>query len=94
MVAKRTIHAPDWIEEKELLSLLLSHAATKYEYYASRSRGFETKYGHDFGSFKRSIDESNEESFSQWDDLIAWEAFDAATQQWKTRYEELQACLK
>jgi len=94
MVAERTIHAPDWIEEKELLSLLLSHAATKYEYYASRSRNFEAKYGHDYVTFKKRVDGSKQESFSQWDDLIAWEAFDAATQQWKTRYEELQSCLK
>jgi len=93
MVAKRTISAPDWLEENELLSLLLSHAATKYEYFASRARAFAAKYGCDYAAFKKSVEEANEESFAQWDDLIAWEAFDAASREWKTRCEELQACF-
>ncbi len=93
MVAKRTISAPDWLEENELLSLLLSHAATKYEYFASRTRTFAVKYGSDYAAFKKRVEEAKDESFAEWDDLIAWEAFDAASREWKTRYEELQACL-
>jgi len=93
MVAQRTINAPDWLEENELLALLLSHATTKYEYFASRARTFATKYGCEYAAFKKSVEEANDESFTQWDDLIAWEAFDAASQEWKTRYEELRACL-
>jgi len=93
MVAQRTINAPDWLEENELLALLLSHATTKYEYFASRARTFATKYGCDYATFKKSVEEANGESFTEWDDLIAWEAFDAASQEWKARYEELRACL-
>ena len=93
MVAKRTISAPDWLEEKELLSLLLSHAATKHEYFASRARAFTAKYGSEYAAFKKHIEGARDESFSGWDDLIAWEAFDAASREWKTRYEELRACL-
>jgi hypothetical protein len=93
MVAKRTINAPDWVGEKELLSLLLSHAATKYEYFASRKQAYATQYGSDFAAFKKRIDDAKEESFTAWDDLIAWEAFDVAAQEWKARYEELEACL-
>jgi hypothetical protein len=93
MVAKRTIHAPDWVEERELLSLLLSHTAIKYEYFASRARAFETKHGCDFKTFKKRVDESKEESFINWDDLIAWEAIDSASQEWKARHQELQACF-
>lgn len=93
MVAKKSIAAPDWLEEKELLSLLLSHAATKYEYFASRARTFAAKYGCDYAAFKKHVEEAQEESFAEWDDLIAWEAFDAASREWKTRYEELQACF-
>lgn len=93
MVAKKTLNAPDWLEENELLSLLLSHAATKYEYFASRARAFAAKYGSDYPAFKKHVEEAKDESFAEWDDLIAWEAFDAASREWKTRYEELQACL-
>jgi hypothetical protein len=93
MVAKKSIAAPDWLEEKELLSLLLSHAATKYEYFASRARAFAAKHGCDFAVFKKRVEEAQDESFAEWDDLIAWEAFDAASREWKTRYEELQACF-
>lgn len=93
MVVKKTIHAPEWVEERELWSLLLSHATTKYEYFASRARAFETKHGCDLTAFKKQIDDSKEESFTNWDDLVAWEAFDAASQEWKTRHEELRACF-
>ncbi len=94
MVARRKLNAPDWLEEKELLSLLLSHAATKHEYFASRNRAFEAKYGSDFITFKKQIENAQDESFTAWDDMIAWESLDAASEQWKTRYEELLACLK
>lgn len=93
MVAPKSIAAPDWLEEKELLSLLLSHAATKYEYFSSRARAFAAKYGCDYPAFKKRVQETKEESFGEWDDLIAWEAFDAASREWKTRCEELQACF-
>ncbi len=93
MVAKKTLNAPDWLDENELLSLLLAHAATKYEYFASRARPFAVKYGCDYPAFKKRAEEAKDESFAEWDDLIAWEAFDAASREWKTRYEELQACL-
>ncbi len=93
MVVKRTIKVLQWLEESELLALLLSHATTKYEYFATRSRAFAAKYGCDYTAFKKRIEDSKEESFAEWDDLIAWEAFDAAARQWKSRYEELEACL-
>lgn len=93
MVAKKSIAAPDWLEENELLSLLLSHAATKHEYFASRARVFAAKYGCDYATFKQRIEEAKDESFAEWDDLIGWEAFDAASREWKNRYEELQACF-
>ncbi|MCG3120494.1 MAG: hypothetical protein ALAOOOJD_03226 [bacterium] len=93
MVAQKSLVAPDWLEEKELLSLLLSHATTKYEYFASRARAFAAKYGCDYSAFKKRVEETKDESFVEWDDLIAWEAFDAASREWKTRYEELQACF-
>lgn len=93
MLTKRTINAPDWLEEKDFLSLLLSLAATKHEYFDSRNRVFATKYGCDYEAFKERVEKSQTESFASWDDLIAWEAFHIASQEWKARYEELQACL-
>ncbi len=93
MLAKRTINAPDWLEENELLSLLLSHATTKYENFASRTRAFVAKHGCEFIVFKKRVEETDQESFAEWDDLIAWEAFEQASLEWQTRCEELQACL-
>jgi len=94
LAVKRTISVPQWLEENELLALLLSHTTTKYEYFASRVRAFAAKHGCDYVTFKKRIEESKDESFTEWDDLIAWEAFDAASQEWKARYEELQACFE
>ncbi len=94
MIAKRTVNVPRWLAENEILAMSLSHATTKYEYYASRERVFSAKYGCDFKSFKQRVESAKEESFTEWDDLIAWEALDAASREWKSRYEELRACLK
>ncbi|MFQ5641476.1 MAG: hypothetical protein ACE5IR_26160 [bacterium] len=93
MLTNKKINIPDWLGENELLSLVLSHATTKYEYFASRARMYAEKYGTNFETFKKRIEEANDESFSEWDDLIAWEAFETAAEEWKDRYEELQACL-
>jgi len=65
MVAKRTISAPDWLEENELLCLLLSHAAIKYEYFASRTRTFAVKYGSDYAAFKKRVEEAKDEFFAE-----------------------------
>lgn len=92
MVTKKSIRLPDWLKENELLSLALSHASVKYEYFASRSRSFADKYGTDFLTFKKRIENENE-SFSDWDDFIEWEAFETAASEWKERCEELRACL-
>ena len=93
LAIKRTISVPPWLEENEVLTLLLSYATTKYKYFASRGRAFAAKYGCDYMTFKKRVEETGDESFAEWDDLIAWEALDTAAQEWKTRYEELQACL-
>lgn len=90
---KRTVSVPQWLEENELIALLLSHSTTKYEYFSSRARVFAAKHGCDYLTFKKRLEESEDESFTEWDDLIAWEAFDSAAQEWKNRHEELQACL-
>ncbi len=94
MLTKKRINLPDWLGENELHSLIISHANTKYEYFASRARMYSEKYGVDFKSFKKRVEEAKKESFSQWDDFIAWEAYESAAEEWKARYEELQACLK
>ena len=31
--------------------------------------------------------------FSEYDDLLAWEAFEIAAEEWKARTEELRACM-
>lgn len=93
LAVKRTISVPQWLEENEVLALLLSYATTKYEYFATRARAFAAKYGCDYMTFKKRIEESGDESFNEWDDLMAWEALDTAAQEWKARHEELQTCL-
>ncbi len=94
MLTKKKVNIPDWLEENDVLSLALSHATTKYEYFASRTRMYSEKYGTDYKSFKKKIENAKNESFDEWDDLIAWESFETAAEEWKARYEELHACLK
>lgn len=93
MLLKKKVNVPEWLKENDLISLLLSHATTKYEYFASRARIYSEKYGADYKSFKKKIEQSNNESLNQWDDLIEWEAYETAAEEWRARSEELKTCL-
>lgn len=80
------------IKNIEIVGLLLDKALGKRDFYKSKIRIFESKYGTDFASFKkRSI--SGEESFEEWDDLILWEGFVLAYDEWNKKYEELRHCM-
>lgn len=63
----------DIASSKEIIAMLLDKALSKAEYFGSRCRAFEEKYGMDVISFKKRVEESNDEVFTEWDDLVVWE---------------------
>lgn len=79
---------------KEILEMLLDKALSKTEYYHSKCKEFEEKYGIDFISFKKKVEESEQESFEEWDDLIEWEGYQSVYIEWKKKYEELKNCME
>lgn len=81
------------LAKNEIISLLLDKAFNKSEYYLTCCREMEQKYGKPFIDFKRQVEESKEEVFEEWDDLIEWEAYELAYENWKERYEELKNCM-
>ncbi|HEX9652495.1 MAG TPA: hypothetical protein VGA99_02190 [bacterium] len=94
MLLEKKVSVPDWLKENDLLSMLLSHAITKYEFFASHASMYSKKYGSDYESFKRTVEDGQaKEVFERWDDLIEWEAYETAAADWKARSEELKACL-
>jgi hypothetical protein len=74
---------------KEILALLLDKALNKSEYYLSKCKELEQKYGSDLASFRKGIEESRQESFSGWDDLLLWEGYELSYQEWKKKYEDI-----
>jgi len=82
------------ISNKEIIGLLLDKALGRLEYYQSRCNEFREKYGIDFASFKKKIEENTEESFSEWDDLIVWEGYETGYKEWEKKYEELKGCME
>ncbi|MBI3599865.1 MAG: hypothetical protein HY097_04390 [Nitrospinae bacterium] len=75
---------------KEILEMLSDKALNKTEYYRSKCKEFEEKYGIDFISFKKKVEESEQESFEEWDDLIEWEGYEHVYREKKKKYEELK----
>ncbi len=76
----------------EIISLLSDKALSKAEYYLSRCREFEEKYHFSLEDFKRKVEGSQEEIFSDWDNLLVWEGYYRAYQDWQKKYEELKDC--
>jgi hypothetical protein len=82
------------ITEKEIISLLIDKALTKKEYYHSKLKIFENKYGLELDEFKKKNSLSDKEKFEEWDDLLLWEGYEKAYNEWYNKYEELISCTK
>lgn len=92
------IHVPIWVKREkgvnDILRNLLFEAYAKMEYYQSRMLSFERKYGVSFIKFEKKIKEAKKENFEMWDDLIIWEGFYQAYNEWKQRYKDIKECMK
>jgi len=82
------------ISGKEIISLLLDKSLSKVEYYQSKFKQFEEKYNMDFTSFRNKVEGSEQEIFSEWDDLIVWEGYEFGYNEWKKKYEGLKGCME
>ena len=80
------------IKNSEIVALLLDKALGKRDFYKSKIRVFESKYGTNFASFKKKS-EKGVESFKDWDDLLLWEGFLLAYDEWNRKYEDLRLCM-
>jgi len=91
-----TIKVPSWIKEEEaeeeFLHTLMNKALLKMEFYSSKMKPFESKYGL-FNEFQDRVTSASNENFKQWDDLLEWQAFHIAFVEWEGRYRELVQCL-
>ena len=80
------------LQPREIIFFLLDKALTKVEFYRSKCREFEYKYKKDLNTFKKEV-ETSVENFALWDDLIMWEGYMQALQEWEKKYEELKSVL-
>ena len=81
------------IGSNEIIKLLLNKALGKRDFYKSKIKMLESKYGNDYTSFKKKI-EKGDESFREWDDLLLWEGFFLAYREWNRKYKDLKLCTK
>ncbi|AEH45883.1 hypothetical protein Thein_2032 [Thermodesulfatator indicus DSM 15286] len=81
------------LKDKEILFFLLDKALSKLEFYRSKCKQFEKKYGTTLEKFRQKI-EIEEENFEWWDDFILWEGYEKAYQEWKRKYEEIKFVLQ
>jgi hypothetical protein len=91
---KITVMLPSWIDkgeaQGEVVRNLRARALLKMEFYRSRMKPFEAKYATTFSRFRGRVAKSPEEDPAAWDDLIEWEAYYQAYQEWKKRHAELR----
>jgi len=81
------------IGSNEIINLLLDKALGKRDFYKSKIKIFESKYGSNYASFKKKT-EKEPESFQEWDDLLLWEGFLLAYREWNRKYKDLKLCMK
>ncbi|MGR3316993.1 MAG: hypothetical protein ACUZ8O_00715 [Candidatus Anammoxibacter sp.] len=84
----------DSTSNKEIINLLTDKALNKSEYYQSKCKGMEEKYGKTFDDFKGMVENSEKENFTEWDDLIVWEGYELGFKEWKNKYEGLKYCME
>jgi hypothetical protein len=93
-VRKITVTLPGWIgmegAQAEVVRNLRAHALLKMEFYRSKMKPCEAKYGTTFTRFQRRVAQSSQEDFTAWDGLMEWEACYRAYQEWKKRHTELR----
>ncbi len=82
----------DDISAQDIVGMYRDKAVTMTEYYRSRCREFEGKYGMVFNAFKKKVESAKKEKMSEWDDLIVWEGFELAYSEWKNKSKELRKC--
>ena len=80
------------IGNDEIIDLLLAKALGKKDLYKSKIKMFESKYGTNYASKKKS--EQGDENFQEWDDLVLWEGFLLAYREWNKKYRDLKRCMK
>ncbi len=84
----------DTVSNNEIIVLLIDKALNKTEYYKSKRNDLEEKYGKNYVDFKKMVENSKDEKFGEWDDLILWEGYELGFKEWSKKYEELKHCLK
>ncbi len=81
------------IGSNDIIELLLDKALGKRDFYKTKIKMLEAKYGTNFASFKKKT-EKGEERFQEWDDLLLWEGFVIAYKEWNKKYKDLKRCMK
>ena len=83
----------DMISAEEIISLLTGKALSKSEYYLTKCLEMEQEYGMNIADFRKRVQESDQEVFSEWDDLIVWEGYQLAYEEWAEKYRNLKNCM-
>ena len=83
----------DIVSAKEIVALLTDKALSKAEYYQSRCQEMEQKHRTYLADFRKKVEDSEEEIFSEWDDLIVWEGYHLGRREWVRKYKELKNCI-
>ncbi len=80
------------VDGAEIVGMLLDKVLGKREFFRSKIKVFESKYGTDLAAFQKTT-EVGGERFDEWDDLLIWEGYVLAYREWDKKYEDLKRCM-
>lgn len=84
---------PKWIEKipnkkKFLRNILQATAFREMQEFQKKILVFEKKWGGSFEKVSKKYKKDKKENFLLWDDLIVWEGYVKAFEEWEKRFKE------
>lgn len=78
------------VDKQTLIHWMLLDSLSKENYFREKISIFKNKYNTDFISFQNKMENSEKESFEEWDDYIEWDAYEGFLKNIKERVHDIR----
>ena len=78
------------VDKQTLIHWMLLDSLSKENYFREKISNFKNKYNTDFISFQNKMENSEKESFEEWDDYIEWDAYEGFLKNIKERVHDIR----
>ncbi len=83
------------VPEAQVMNIMMYKALKKMEYFRTRCKEMEEKYGVDYLQFKDKLTDSEAELLlTEWEEMVLWEEYFNSFKEWENKYKALNRFLK